>query len=343
MWWSLRALAAILALLAADAHAQCVFDSDCGGFDPCIASRQCVGGTCVFTPKICDDGNPCTIDRCDQTVGCVADPKCPSDGLVCNGLERCFAPIGFPAICIVGSPPNCDDGNACTLDGACTEPGGCPHTTRDCNDGNPCTTDGCDPATGCTHAPIASCCRSGGDCPADACTIRACVASTCTGGTPVDCDDADPATVDGCDPATGCTHATLPVSGCTSDVECPADADPCTVERCIPSQGCASQPVDGFDRLACACRRALPAACAGTDLPRPVTARRSRACALIVRAATDPAKQPRLLRRAGRQLAKAAKRLTAAKTLADACRETMGAELLDAVQRAEALRQEGPT
>lgn len=337
MWWSLRRLAAVLVLIATDGHAQCVVDADCGGFDPCIAGRSCVQGTCVFTPRVCDDGNVCTLDRCDQTLGCVAEPLCPSDGLVCNGLERCFAPIGFPPICVTGSPPACDDGDACTLDGACTEPTGCPHTPRDCNDGDPCTADACDAATGCTHAPIDGCCRSGADCSSDACTIRACVASTCTAGTPVDCDDGDPATVDACDPASGCTHRPPPAGGCTSDDACPTDDEPCTVERCGDGQ-CVSQPVDGFERVACVCRRGVPPACAGESLPRAVAARRTRACAVIARAASNPTKRGRLIGRAVRLLRRAQKRLAVAKTSNPVCLEAMGAELIDAIARAEEAR-----
>jgi hypothetical protein len=328
---------AIWLVLALGAQAPaCVTDPECFVFDPCVAGAACIGGVCQYTPVVCDDGDPCTVDSCNSSIGCVADPLCPSDGLVCNGLERCFKPIGLPPICITGAPPDCDDGNACTLDGPCVEPNGCPHVPRNCDDGNPCTTDACDPATGCTYAPVADCCRTGADCTTDACTIRLCVSATCTDGTPVSCDDGDAATTDACDPASGCTHTTLPpASGCATDAECPADGEPCTVERCDGAAGCVSRPVGGFDAVACTCRRALPSACADETLPRKVTARTTRACVLIDRAATKGRKAARLLRRAGRLLASARTQLGRARETKEACRTQMDAQLADALTRAQ--------
>ena len=85
----------------------CVFTplvgQPCNDGDLCTANdvcRQIVGGpvACVGTPVSCDDGNPCTADRCDPSTG------------ACLSV-----------------PINCDDGNACTLDSCEAATGQCVH------------------------------------------------------------------------------------------------------------------------------------------------------------------------------------------------------------------------
>ncbi len=69
-----------------------------------------------FTPPTCDDGNPCTFDAFDAALArCthVAERDglaCP-DGQFCNGNETCLS-----GVCVAGTPPVCDDDNACTID-----------------------------------------------------------------------------------------------------------------------------------------------------------------------------------------------------------------------------------
>ena len=64
--------------------------------------------------------------------------------------------VDRPSACVGGTPLNCDDGNACTLD-SCDPlvPGGCVHTAgATCDDSNPCTDDTCDTGTGqCVFTP----------------------------------------------------------------------------------------------------------------------------------------------------------------------------------------------
>jgi hypothetical protein len=174
-----------------------------------------------------------------------------------------------------------------------------------------------------------------------------CENSLCTAGTPVDCDDGDPLTTDGCDSAIGCTHTvgtattttTLATGAtCTADAECPPDAEPCTVERCAASVGCTSSPVAGFESLACVCRRAYPAACDGSPIPEGVAARRTKACGLIQRAGTDAKKARKLVGKAAKILRKASKRLTRAGGLSPACVEAVEAQLTDGAARAAAVR-----
>jgi hypothetical protein len=319
-------------LLVATKTGACTVDHECfigEPGDPCRPAAFCVGGVCQYGYPDCEDGNPCTVNMCVPHVGCVTEPLCPSDAFVCNGVEHCFAPVGLPPTCLPGTPLDCDDGDACTTDDQCTEPGGCSYGVKDCRDDDPCTADGCDSATGCTHEPIPDCCRDAGDCPSDACTIPECVAATCTGA-PLSCDDGNPTTMDSCNPATGCSN-TLPPE-CGLDAECPADSEPCTVEACDGGR-CESRPVEGFDAVACTCRRALPPSCAGETLPAAVTKRSGRACVLIERAA-NAKRAPKLLRRAGRLLSKARKRLVDSDATSQGCRDDMDHRLADAATRA---------
>src|SRR6185295_17645637 len=100
--------------------------SSCADGDACDGDETCRLGQCTGgAAPTCDDGNPCTVDRCSAGTGCehqtAADGTSCEDGDACNGSERCDA-----GTCTRGPAPVCNDGNACTADS-------------------------CDPATGC-HA-----------------------------------------------------------------------------------------------------------------------------------------------------------------------------------------------
>ena len=199
------------------------------------AGETCQAGACVpGAPLNCGDNNPCTSDSCNNATGCVntavANGTSCSDGNACNGAETCQA-----GACAAGTPPNCDDGNACTVD-TCNPATGCVNAPVTCNDGNPCTADACDPSTGqCVSAPVAdgTSCSDGNVCNG----LETCVAGGCTAGTPLSCDDGN-----ACNGAETC-HATL---GCQAGtpVVC-NDGNPCTADACDPSTGqCVSTPVD---------------------------------------------------------------------------------------------------
>ena len=119
----------------------------------CTATAQCVRGTCVTTPIDCEDGNPCTINTCDPTLGCqsmeLPNGTSCSDGNVCTGEEICN-------------------------DGVCSNP-----PDLDCDDDDSCTSDSCTPPIGCRNRRIPGCCTSNADC-ADAspCTTN----ERCAGG-----------------------------------------------------------------------------------------------------------------------------------------------------------------
>jgi len=313
---------------------------------PCVSlfpceRLVCVDHQCVDVGVDCRDDDPCTVDSCDNDRGgCVHDPYCPDDGAVCNGSSECVVlPPPFSGVRCLPVPLDCDDGDACTVDG-CLEPLGCIHRPVACDDGNPCTTDGCNPHTGCSHAPIAGCCRSGAECVSDACTFgRACVGNVCVGtATRRRCDDGDPCTADACDPATGCT-ATAIAGCCRRDGECPTDSDPCTVETCGEDHTCKPGSPPGLGAVRCVCDRALPAPCMNAKLPRTVRRRTARACASIERALSDAKRARRLVGRAAKLFTKAG-RIGNASAVSPSCRDGLRALLADDASRAATVRDQ---
>jgi hypothetical protein len=336
-----------VALVPRAAHA-CVTDAECFIFNPCRTNFRCVAGLCYDDPVVCPTQSACTLSHCDLNLGCVYAPACPDDGIVCNGTEYCIVFNNQPS-CGRLTLNGCNDGDACTID-YCQEPLGCQHDPLNCNDGDPCTFDSCDPSLGCTYADVL-CCQTTADCVDQACRVdRTCVAAFCTAGTPRDCDDDDPFTIDTCDPATGCVHTnttptTLPPGGsCDDDGDCPADPDPCRVAACVAGQGCTARERDGVAAVSCVCDRAMPATCP-SPLPRPIAKAMSRACTVIERAAssTNAKKQGRLVGRMGKLMGRA-RRLALGKpgrALPAGCGESLGVMLQDAVSRASTFQPGG--
>jgi hypothetical protein len=61
--------------------------SACGDDDVCNGEETCQAGSCeASNPFPCDDGDPCTTDRCNATAGCThqANPLCEA----CGGVPR---------------------------------------------------------------------------------------------------------------------------------------------------------------------------------------------------------------------------------------------------------------
>lgn len=118
----------------------------CDGIESCVLGTGCVAGT----PVNCNDGVACTQDSCNEgTDSCDESPNDAAcdDGLFCNGSETCHVTLG----CKVGTPPDSDDGIACTLD-TCDEMNGTVHTPSDalCDNGVFCDgAETCNPAMGC--------------------------------------------------------------------------------------------------------------------------------------------------------------------------------------------------
>lgn len=143
-----------------------------------------------------------------------------------DGVLRAWGLGLMTVACAQVSP--CDDGNPCTAD-ACG-PSGCDRSPVDgvpCDDGNPCTSGDTCGAGVCTGTPNTTACDD-----RSACTSGDRCANSVCASTPVDCNDRDACTHDGCDPTIGCVH----VQGLG-----------CSFPTCDPKCGCeACHPVTGY-------------------------------------------------------------------------------------------------
>lgn len=221
---------------------------------------------CKKAPKICDDGNPCTDDGCDNVTGCTAVVKACSDEDACT-IDKCDIKTGSCS----HLPQACEDNNACT-EGSCVKDQGCAFKAVTCGDGDNCTSDGCSPQIGCTHAPLdcndgmtctqdacepasgcvhkgptgtAKCCEIPSDCEdGDVCTVHQCLVGLCQTVAAVgcckvaaDCDDGNDCTNDQCGKASGqCGHvAKVGLGCCAADLDCD-DGTPCTFDKCIDNK-----------------------------------------------------------------------------------------------------------
>jgi len=201
----------------------------CDDANPCTEQSTCLEGRCVGLPKACDDGEWCTLDRCEPGTGaCLHDPR---EG-------------------------ECDDGDPCTLGDLCEAgrclpgPGALP-----CDDGEACTQEQCEPGVGCVSTPLGGACDD-----ADPCTVGdACHEGRCLPGeAALACDDEDVCTDNRCVPGQGCVHEfnTAPCSDgseCTTDATCREgecvgvpvhcdDGNDCTTDTCNRVRGCVSTP-----------------------------------------------------------------------------------------------------
>jgi len=228
----------------------------CTGFKACSASGQCLPSQ----PPTLDDGNPCTVDSCDPTLGVTHHPSavgsaCGGQGNACEGIGECDG----AGQCVGGQPAVIDDGNACTVD-SCDPQLGPKHDPIEIpSDGDPCTVEACDPVHGLTQAlaePGTSCLESTSACEAAICDVGgACLKKSVPGF-----DDGDPCTNDVCDPKTfsvthvpaaaGTACSTSPgLCGskgvCTDQGDCKEvergpvidDGNPCTVDVCDAQSG----------------------------------------------------------------------------------------------------------
>jgi hypothetical protein len=266
----------------------CQEDSDCVGQED---GNQCNGtlycnkkqGKCEVNPatvKVCPTASdtPCEQTVCEPASGsCVKQEaftgaKCDADGNPCTANDYCDA----------GS---CKPGNnacECLLDSDCAGKQGadqcvtsmfCNPETRSCEPAQvvtcdssgdtPCQKNACNPASGkCEQVTKADgiLCGEGGLCSG----VLLCDGGACTAGPPVNCSDADPCTLDQCDPKLGCVYSALTStegnlavcddgSVCTSADACVAgncvgtstdcsDGSPCTNDACDPKAGCVYLP-----------------------------------------------------------------------------------------------------
>ena len=279
-------------------------DGTCNAYDlcaggpepgtPCDDGTACTTGdvidancTCIGTPVLVDDGDPCTLDSCDPINGvshvfqdsdgdgtCDANDLCPGGpepGTACNDgypntsgdvIQSNCSCAGILA-CTPGAP--CNDFNACTtgevFQSDCQCAGG---TAVDPDDGDPCTLDSCDPITGVSHVFQ----DSDGDGTCDANDL-------CPGGLEpgTACNDGDPNTsgdviqsdcscagVLACIPGAPCNDFNACTTGevFQSDCTCAGgtavnadDGDPCTLDSCDPITGVSNLFQDSDGDLTC--------------------------------------------------------------------------------------------
>src|SRR5574337_942440 len=123
-------------------------DPECVGKNPgdvCRAATTCSDAQVCSGNLKCPTG-PANPDNYNGTP-CESDnDACTND--VCAGGECRHQII------------NCDDGNACTVDG-CDQVLGCVYTPTSCDDGVACTADTCDPVTGCQQTFVTDECVDG--------------------------------------------------------------------------------------------------------------------------------------------------------------------------------------
>ncbi len=263
----------------------CLFapaDGDCDDLNACTQGDTCINGECAGLEGVeCEDDNPCTSEYCDPVMGCVfstntypcddgnpcttgdqcANGSCTGTGaLICNDDNECTLDNCSPDSGCTFSPweGDCDDGNACTVQDACSGGQCVGQKILECDDGNPCTNDLCSPGEGgCLYVPADGFCTDG-----DACTMNDyCEAGECLGGPTVNCNDGDVCTDDSCDPQSGCVFSTNTLScddgnPCTTEDECSngscegtgllncGDGNVCTDDECDPVAGCTHSPND---------------------------------------------------------------------------------------------------
>ncbi len=191
----------------------------CNGIEFCMPIFVPLIGfipTCQTTgPLSCDDGNACTIDsQCTEPFGCTHTAMNCDDGDACTS-DGCKSDTGcvheFIEGCCRKDADCLPETDKCTMNRLCVNTFCTLGTPIDCDDGDACTTDSCDSQTGCSHTSIPDCrtttqptCHTDADCTIPCATGRTCSGGTCTNGSPVVCDDGDPCTTDSCDPAHGC-------------------------------------------------------------------------------------------------------------------------------------------
>ncbi|MFN7135106.1 MAG: hypothetical protein ACK4N5_23725, partial [Myxococcales bacterium] len=64
----------------------------CESPDRCLTATICQQGRCVGAPRVCDDGDVCTRDRCEPSVGCVHESQLAS----CTVSGPCKVPVCDP-------------------------------------------------------------------------------------------------------------------------------------------------------------------------------------------------------------------------------------------------------
>jgi Putative metal-binding motif len=111
-------------------------EADAAPVDAATEPDAALGGPCL-DDKQCDDGIACTFDYCDPKLKRCRfvpdDSKC-SDGVFCNGMERCDPHLG----CQPGAQVACTDDSPCDIVSCDEKTKSCAHVERDADgDGDP--------------------------------------------------------------------------------------------------------------------------------------------------------------------------------------------------------------
>ncbi len=236
---TLLALTLLLAVASAARAFECKRDSDCEDGSPCTTDR-CVrpGKVCRHTPVpdggACDDGNACTIGDTCQAGACV-----PGSTVQCTAPDQCHVAGMCNPLTGTCSNPTAPDGVACNDRNRCTDPdtcqaGVCVGDAIVCGAIDACHLAGtCDPGTGvCSNPPInppvcqaVTQCHLKGTCDpmSGACTTQ--VASDGTA-----CTDGDSCTqTDSCE-AGVCVSSNPVVCAAAGACQVPGTCDPFTGE-----------------------------------------------------------------------------------------------------------------
>lgn len=104
----------------------------CNDEEACTDDDVCTDGVCIGTPKVCDDGIPCTADSCNEGPGCTFAPDdgaCPEGAgctkAVCDPDTGCETPPDVGALC--------DDDDPCTVFEKCDAQAQCASGAVLCN------------------------------------------------------------------------------------------------------------------------------------------------------------------------------------------------------------------
>ena len=194
----------------------------------------------------CQDGNPCTVDKCDHSTKTCRNTPAP-DGTGCNDQDACTRTDTCQAgACVGKNPVVCTQADQCHAAGTCDPVAGtCSNPTAP--DDTPCTD-----YNQCTQTDV-------------------CQAGQCVGGNPIACTAIDDCHLMGtCEPTTGyCSNPPKDVAVCAAVDQCnlPGTCDPmtnaCTVllksdgsacndgDACTQTDACASGSCVGGNPTQC--------------------------------------------------------------------------------------------
>jgi Abnormal spindle-like microcephaly-assoc'd, ASPM-SPD-2-Hydin len=110
-----------------EAAGQCVTTAKPDGTtcaSACLSTGTCMSGTCIGQVLSCDDANPCTLDACDESSGCIhTTPGCAAPTNPCQ-VARCDATLG----CVLSDAldgTSCGDDDCATPDAEVCVSGQC--------------------------------------------------------------------------------------------------------------------------------------------------------------------------------------------------------------------------